>query len=507
MSDAMIAIGNKNFIVEKLFYIPVKQVNPMYVRPYIPISKGEELDAIKERIESSRSKTVTPSVIAGYSNSILTVSPKGIPSDINRDWVSQNRFIFLMKVSSFEVGSFKTNYYIQGYTNYDGIGMNGAIDPNLTHYVNGIIETQVTIVNTPYGPRTYERFKCSYGVGVVTDNKRNLVFLQRPRDIIENINIENQYSHIYEGMGVDTQSDRNYVFNLGAVISPGSSTPYTSHVDNNIPSVYLSKILDSGLKYEVADTVFLGEENSRHNAAFTAAYEQDLSDNSFMATLSRVAGYSKTTSVFTFEFLSVIDRTIYDKFCLILPDKNNKDAYMAATPEVGERWEGQDFLTVKAYEVIESATALALKYGFTKLYFTSSNMVSLNAQPDIIIKYFNSFIELDDNNFTQLLELFKTEFMGIIFKDVTNNYILPVHLDIFIDIMSVSKLYINVYGVGDTWFTAPSYASSLYAPVITDDDQTLRLSTQLYRQTIEDITISNTSRPYHQDYNIVPGSY
>ena len=71
-------------------------------------------------------------MLTDLTGDMLQSSSVAYNTRIDTSWVSQRRFIFLLKVRSVEPGGIEILSYIQGYTEYDGISDQGNIDLNLT---------------------------------------------------------------------------------------------------------------------------------------------------------------------------------------------------------------------------------------------------------------------------------------------------------------------------------------------------------------------------------------
>ncbi|NTV77644.1 MAG: hypothetical protein HGA25_00495, partial [Clostridiales bacterium] len=409
---------------------------------------------------------ITANIVNGVASEIIQPNSVGYMSMCDNNWVSTKKFIFLLKVKSLDPTGVEINSYIQGYTEFDGITSSGHIDAGMVHFINNVIETTTMTLNTPLGVIRKEKLYRIYNV--FSNGGFNEMFTQRPSDVLENINLLNM-SQMINDPGLITQ-------HMGSYMNSVDTKALSSGVDNNITTEYLSKILTTGLHDVKNKDIFINSYEINNGIAPEARLpEPSVHDNRFLKYISRAAGFKIVREFFTFQTLMQVDPTIYNRFKVINLTKNYVDPTMMQTPEVGDYWHGQDAVTVKAYSLIENAVSLATKYGFNKIYFTASNMSNPMQVAEVFITNFNSFINLEEHEFNYLLEIFKEKFITEIFLSETNGGILPMHLEAYIDLLGTSKINLTFAGFPSNWFTIPTFANSLFAPVVSIDKQAVDL--------------------------------
>lgn len=470
-----------SFIIEDLIYIPTGEYQPVYTRPYVVNVHQEALDGLKNNLLDNSLATVTPSTMVGLSEHIIQPSSNPYPSAIDANWVSTPKFIFLLKVRFTDPLELDRNFYLFGYTEYNGISHEGHIDLKLRHFVNNIIETSLLSYATPTGIIQRETIKSITDVTINSGIADNL-YLQRPRDIISKIEI----NKLATGL-LNSNTDYFKGHDMTSVLSRYDPKANTSKVDNNIPSIFLAKVLDAGIKAEKSNSIFTNDYHVNTDSATRFVPEVSINDNRFLKTISRIEGYSFTTNSFMFESLMQLDRTIYDRFKVLNITKNIIDPLLANTPTVGEYWSSKDPVTIKAYEIIEASVAMALKFGFSKIYFTASNMITPTGDINIIITNFNSFMNLEEQSFTMLLDLFKSEYTNLVFMDYSHLNRIPIHLDVYVDILGTSKIFLQYAGYPGNWYTIPTFANSLITPVVTMDEKVLDFNSRLLESVIDDV--------------------
>lgn len=476
-------ITTDRFVLDELLFVPMGNHNPMYSRPYIINPTVEGINTIANRLYDTKSPKVTTNILGDVTNSILQRSSVGFGSIIDSNWVSNRRYIFLLKVRTFSAIGDTVISYIQGYTDYDGITDTGNIDGNLVMYINTVIETIVVNITTPYGTTRRERLFKIYNV---LSSEHEESFSQRPIDVMYNIETLQVSEALGDYSTVEGLNMLNYM-------SPFTNNTVSSTVDNNIASEYLSRLLTTGLLNAKSKEIHLGSyEITEQNTLNSKLPEPSISDNRFIKYINSSIGYSMPRDRFTFNSLMGIDETIYNRFKVINLTKEYSNPITANTPEVGEYWTGQDPVTVKAHSLIESSVSMATKYGFNKMIMTASNMSNPLASAEIFITNFNSFMSLEEEDFNYLLEIFKSKFISDIFLPESNGGTLPTHMEIYVDLLGTSKIYLDYAGFPPNWYTIPTTANKLYSPVVTVNHNAFNDTVYNVSQIID--TISNISQ-------------
>ena len=468
-----------NFVMEDLWYIPMGDHLPVYNRPYSVTADFAAIDMVADRLMESNSGIITPGIIGDLSTRLINNSAVGSISFVDQTWVSTRRFIFVLKVRTSDSFGLEGYTYIQGYTDHDGITQTGHADERMTHFINNVIETSIMTINTPLGVTRSERLSKVYNV---LSSQNQDYFTQRPRDVIENIDLQNMSetmsSHDIFVEGVHT----------GNLVTGFNGNVISSAVSNSVGTEYLSKILNGGInKHKAKEILTDSYEVFSESSMGEQIVEPSINDNRFIKYLSSVGGFKSTMDYFSFGQLTAIDPTIYDRFTLFNITKNYVDPSIANTPTTGEYWHGQDPVTLRAYSLIESSVSLATRHGFNKLFFTATNMADITGRMDVMITNFNSYINLGDRDIAQLLELFKNKFIMDVFISETQGGMIPVFMEVYVDLLGTSKIKLSYSGLPETWYTIPTSANSLFSPVLTTDHSGLDYATKQFTGLIDAI--------------------
>ena len=482
-------ISTENFILEDMSYFPTSSFNPVLSRPYIVHATQSAIDTIAQRMDETKSVAIKPSMLAGVASEIVVPSTVGVETHVNRDWVSTRRFVFMLKVKSFDATGLEMNSYIQGFTEHDGISPTGNIDGNMVHHINNVIETSVMTINTPTGVIRKEKLFRIYNV--FASKGQEDLFVQRPTDVLENINFLNMSNMM--GNGVSQMNS----FGVQNYINPFNQNTVASTADNGVTTEYLSKILTTGIMVNKSQEIHLDSYSaSEQSSVESKVPEPALSDNRFLKYLSAMSGSRTVRDVFNFNQLMAIDNTIFSRFNYYDLTKDVVDPVLMATPEVGDFWHGQDPVTPKAYVLLENAVAMAVKYGFNKIYFTATNMNNPSAMPEFFLTNFKSFINLDDRDFGWLIEIFKEKFMTEVFMNESNMGRIPIHMEGYVDLLGTSKIHLSYAGYPSNWYTIPTFANSMFSQVATIDKNAFDYTTVQLNNVITTLS-NNTNAAQH----------
>lgn len=477
----------QNFIIEKLFYVRAQEQNPVYNKPYTVNITGDDVHVLCDIMRHSNKTQVDTAILASSGINPVTYSAASNPTAIDKNWVTTPRYIFLLKVSYVDMLGNKQNIYVQGYTDYDGISASGSIDPQLVHYVNSVIETTEYSINSPvYGFISKENIR---NIHTVINNYRSrieTVFTQRPSDLFSNVNAQN-----LAGMISASEHYGSYIENRECSINNMETRSISSNIENNIATRYICTAINAGINsITEAELSYVDNFHNPVVEAGSFVKEGSLISNSFIRDINRREGTVPGTPFFMFRSLAFYDPTVSDRAYVIQPN-DHTNPILSNTPTSGEYWHGQDIVTMKAYAYIEQLTAMIMRYGLTKLYFDFSYAGEFEG-PQVVVYDFNSYI----NNISGM-DVQKLVDMTV--QNIKNEVIVPESMrgmmrtsaSCYIDIFNISKIYLAIDGFPPSWFTMPSFAGSLFSPVVTVDKSNFDvLSSSIY--SLSDTIVNST---------------
>lgn len=482
-------INSDTFVIEQLDYIPMGTHTPVYNRPFIVNASQQALNTIADRLQEQKAGRISTVMLGDVAGQIIQPNAGIQHTTIDNGWVSTPRYIFLLKVKSTDALGVQINSYIQGHTNYAGVNeATGSIDLDIEHHINSVIETSCIEYPTPLGMVRQEKLHKQYNV-LASHNAD--IFTQRPTDVLETISTQAAADFLGGASSGITG------VNIGNAINPFNNMVLGSNVDNQIGSEYVCKIINAGMHEQKNRSIFLNSYEIHNEASSdNAVLEPSINDNRFIKYLALSAGFRTVREVFNFRQLMAVDPTIYDRFRLLTLTKNYMDPLSLMTPEVGDHWHGTDPVTLKAYSLIESSVAMAMKYGFNKLFFTVTNMSNATTLSELVITNFGSFINLPDSDFAYLLEVFKGRYISDVFVPETMGGVVPTYAEVYVDILGTSKIKLSYAGYPENWYTIPTSANSLFSPNITTDINTLDVVTTQFNQMIEAVSHSANKNPF-----------
>ena len=491
----MTQMTGDQFYIEKLEYMPAGFYNPMPVRPYTFSPTNEALNTIQDRMAQYKTGKVSTGVLTGVTSGILAPSAVAFDSAINQQWIQVARFAFFMKVRRIDAMGLEECHYIFGYTDHEGVNMaTGQTDPEMIFYVNNVITTGAYTLQTPMGLQRQEKLLSHYNTIHAVSGPH--LYTQRPLDIFETLSVKQTAQ--WMGQGISAQSATGQV-------GPYTNNTVSSTVENAIPSEYLSKILTSGMHVNSMKEIHMNsyniETDDRTNRYFA---EESMMTNAFIRLVNRLAGYMEPRPMFAFKDLLRVDATVVQRDRVWALEEAYKNPIYQNTPDVGEHWYGQDPDTVKAHPIIEASVALANKLGFTKISFKATNKTTTS---EIMVGILNwtSFLEIDEQSFYVLCEHFKQQFIDQIFLNETAMGRQPLFVEVHIDMIRASKIYIEYYNSYGTWYTLPTFANSAFTSILTNDanmvaDAAIQLNNVIDQITPKSSIHSGNFTTYHPGF-------
>lgn len=488
----MMPLGD-SYIIEELWYLPMGDHTPVYNRPYTVNADKEAIDILVDRKLETGNSTIDGSILRDLTSRFVTPNASVEHSLIDANWVSQPRFVFMMKVRSSDAQGIETYSYIQGFTNYNGISNQGNADMEMIHQVNTIIETYIMNLPTPLGLTRKEKLTNIYNVFMHNNSE---FYTQRPTDVMGNMKLFGVVDS-FEGSNIQIQGAEV----LGGTVNRFNNNAPTSKVSNQVATEYLSTILNASMSEATSKDILLGSyEYSDNSVMGTRIIEASLGDNRFMKYLSSLDGWMTVKGEFSFGQLMRLDSTIHDRFTLINLSKNYQDPNLLNTPTVGEYWHGSDPVTIKAYSLIESSVSLATGSGFNKLFFTATNMNDPTGAIEIFITNFASYTSLDNMDLSVLLDRFKNKLTLDVLIPETSGGTLPFYMEMYVDLLGTSKINLEYAGFPAAWYTIPTTANSMFSSIMTFDKNSLDATTLNFQYLTDTLlaTQSENTRMYYR---------
>lgn len=417
---------------------------------------------VQERGTNTR---LNPIAVSSLIPEITTIStlPTGQAGIVN-GWDTE-RFRFIMVVEANTMNGTKRISFIQGFTEFSDATASGLIDPNMVFYINSVTNVQQTIdtVNNRILSVPTSTFN------VITDMFGNARYQQvdpyslpklvRPRDIVENT--MSLSSH-------DTQAGR--IVNASGTL--GQNKPIASNRVNNDPLQYFSKLYNSFVQGKNATLGSAADivEVLENTCDIHEILEPSISAQPFFDAIHKITGEIVPSS-FTMNILLALDPNVTNLPPQIFyRDNNGINMGPQNLPDLMDSSDTADTLNptaenLKAVTICNSLNGMMLECLITRLSVSMTNSFGENA---VIISDVNSFIpNVDLIMWTNKL---RDRIENILFPNITDNGLTRVDVHAMTDVMKETTISISINGGPQYLYRFPTFADSLYTPVVTDTD-------------------------------------
>jgi hypothetical protein len=426
--------------------------NDMYHRPYISHVDQNTLNNLTRRVEDTRGAPISQALFSGLSNEIITPSPT-IEGNVAIDngW-SERRLRFILETTSETLTGNTIVQYFQGYTNHDGVGMNGSVDPNMVFYINSFITLNRSFEQSPYGLVAKDVVTESAHVvdgNIVLSNDQDM-FVMRPQDIfigVQSSYLENAYNFI-KGPE-DSFIDSRLKLRREGV---------RSNRNNGMPSYYLSNIVNS-YQTGMSDLVLGQGPNNAFSKCIELTYEPNIRENGFINSIMGIHGIDNT-STFTIDTLRMID-----------PDVDRVINYINLGPvglnklhSVGQTsyWNASDRETVIATSLANAVPQLLLGYAISKVDLTTTNGITGSCYTVI-----TNIVGIKNNVTVPTVEAFKMRLGKELLDDLSFNNQEIYNIVLSFDLFGETKISLSLNNGPMYDYTFPSFSDSLLVPVMT----------------------------------------
>lgn len=398
---------------------------------------------------------------------IISINPKTFQQvQIPNGWRTQ-RLRFLLEVE-YEGPTSQTTF-IQGFSEYYDPTYNGNIDGNMEFYINSI-----TTISKIFNPitGTYD-IKPVEIYNVLTDRINNSVMdnyesklsTLRPKDLIGNLYLENEYF----------TNESSAIKNLTDKIS--ATRVQTSNRTNNNMYSYLSKSINAYTNAKMQANMSHGPNDILKNAS-SMCYEMEYGNNVFVRALCNLTGeYSPTK--FTLNQIELLFPGFGNSNNITLINRNEfttvshlrsmLDADNTA-PTLQPTYENSKAIMLA--NIIPSVTLDCL---LTKIDFSITN--SNGPEPIVIVSSCNSFILSGD--LTKYINMFISKIITLVMPQLTDSNQSLVEAYVSCDVIGDITIGLSINNQPELIYRFPVFADSLYTPMIGDQQSSHILKNDL----------------------------
>lgn len=462
--------------ISRLLICEVLGHHNQYLRPYQAHVDRESLNHMKNYLDNPGN--VTPIGLSSLPTPFITPSATpGAKVDIINGW-NEKRFRFMMEVV-FDNDFQKRSEIICGFTDYPGISHGNHLDPNMVFYINSIVPMRHNIVSYAHGNMEMS-IPYSPAQMISKENYSNLsgnMYNMTPVSLINRLTTD---AWQFSGEVHDLSSDVSY--------------PSLSLRNYTNPGRYASKILNSFKDYGVNTNMGV-ERDSEANVLSTIRGEllessPSTNQNTFINLIRNITQNGLGTA-FTFGDLMRIDSRVTQddvtKVFLKQPTINAFDTEHLA----GARIETQTAITIS-----NVLPTIMMDYGIVSLSFTSTNnTIGVQRITTITNIHTMSGSQNDLSPYIQtIVNRIDQEIMSAISQQNMINYDIEVQCDLIGDTI----LFVTMGGSNIKYpYVVPTFADSLFSPVLTSNVQDLDTLAQGVRTVAGLMVDALPERTYH----------
>jgi hypothetical protein len=427
--------------------------NPMYSRPYDLRLTGGDVNNIVNRVVEFGSDKITGNLLAGITSPVLRpISEPEALINIPNGW-DNKRLRFMIEIRCvFSIGADVT-YYLQGYTSHSGIMVNSynnaLIDEQMDFIVNSVIGVNNVMLLTPHGytpnQQIREKFQMIQDDGWSSYQEPNNKYVMRPQDIFSVLQTE----HL--NIGGNNLELRNSI----------TDTAFKSSRKNNIPTSYLTEIINAYIKGRDSSPFDLTGGTDILTSAKSNVVESPLFENPVIRQLSLLQDHSLPTNKCKISTLRKLDPNVENVLVYIVQGKEA----IKISHNVGETsyWNSTSSETIMATMLGHAIPTLMLECMFSVIHFSSHNMTH-NGLPETLIGFNRSIMSID---VTPFLNLFKHRVDTEILKDITFDYQEIYMLDVKADMCGEVRISIGLHGDPVIDYVIPAFCDHSFVPVVT----------------------------------------
>lgn len=442
--------GRKNIKIVKLIIQETGTYNQQWKRPFTSGMNPKTFNSIVEK-SISNNKGLSANMLTGVANQFL--HPSAVPECslyIPNGW-NERRLRFFMEIQiESQVGCIISEYIV-GYTDYAGMGQNGALDPNMRFFINGINSTRYMVHTTSIGNQVYQNsidashllYDNQY-TGIQQGNKS---FSMRPEDIYMQMDV------------ADVQRDENLSDFLDCQTLV-TTTPIKSRRSNSIAPVYVASIIDSYIKAQPHQHMTGSRADLLRDASQLNKSDQ-VNDDDFIALLRSKYEGSNGDS-FTYGDLFGIDNNVAN-VTIVLPLTTVNRSTLHQTGVTSE-WSGADGETLFATCISQAIPGYMLEYCINKIHLRSTNRDLGGAITTIIVDAKTLMQGVDITNY---IKSFMYKFDSELLRDLSFNNQMDFAIDVKCDLLGETWINLSINSGPFVMYVSPSFCDSLLTPMIT----------------------------------------
>lgn len=469
-------------VLKRLLLTPTRTTyKDVYQRSYTINADGSTLNMLEATFAANgvhQNNTINEVMIASALPGIVGLDPntEGVAT-IPNGWRTE-RLRFILEIES-ELNGVLLSSYFQGYTEHSDMTNSGLHDPNMPFYINSV--TNVTKTLDPVTKQLIVRPTSVYNV--ITDQfggkKFSEIFengdehrLIRPLDIVNNMDVSSMYGDVTE--------------NINSLVGGLTHKIQTSKRGNNNGVSYFTNTVNAFIEGKSMSSLS-SDSGDVLKISSTMLSESSLNSLEFIHRLHNLTG-EVTPTTFT---LGMIEILFPNSSNLIF--RTQGDTLITANPiydsnETEELYKA-NIETMIATNIVHSINGIMSDNLLSVISLTASNttgvdFVEVIAPPQSIIT------GLDTTRYENTL---KAKVKHVLMPEITRNGLLVVTFTILSDLLGDTLVTVSVNGGPMVPYRLPTFADSLYSPVVTTSSKAASLTDDL--SNVLDTTYGGNQEP------------
>jgi hypothetical protein len=456
-------IGVSKFLVQES-----SSYKPQYRRSYEARITGNIHDLIAARFRNIKGPVATGALASGVADSFLVPSMQGTPvampamqgQGINTqgNW-DMPVYRALLHVSARAETGHYVDFVLTAFSDPVDRSMMGSLNPRMPFYISTVSvlrkfndrSTGVSVPVTALGSASQ----------LIADNKfagfnKGHDFRIRPMDVFSYIGHQ----------ALDLGTPQSEIYDERTVVT---ETPIHSEVRNQLPGVFVSKVLGAYAAAHESSGEIGGTGYDKISEAQGVIQEQEAATNMFLRALRNIRGNGFNESVrnyFTLEELQKLSPNEHTLRPRIVP--LSRDVIEARAQGPGENWGAAQPLQQMASFIKDAVPALMMENMLMRAHIKVSNMVYATGQPVAQVLDWATFSDVD---VTQQILALEQRIVREVFMPLSEQNQRTLDLDLYMFVDSDSRINISVDGHPAVPFVSPTFAGSLLSPVVTSNAQ------------------------------------
>jgi hypothetical protein len=454
--------------VTRFVFFETGSYDDQYRRPYTTNFNEDDLDVFKEYLNGAQNYRA--SAFAGHAHAFVT--PQMNPESnqavyVPGGWRTRHgRFMIEFEYET-HTGGLTMREILTGYTEPDGFeDRNGQllVSPRLVFFVNNTTTIRHRIETGVFGQQQFmamaDNSQVLVGQSAFTgqDGYANNMYrdgirqhYMRPTDVFGSLQVAQVkgYGEFYDSR------------------STASASVQKSRRSNAVAAEFMGKILNSMNQGMVDEHHGGGKQPNPYQAARNHAKENAVANDTILKMFADRRG-SAITNTFTWSELMELAPSAAQACVHKVSTAITKIGGLHNAGDTAP-WNGVDYNTQQATILSQAIPAIMSDLLITRINFNLNNH-SIGGMPVFTFSKCLTFTEVDPRPY---LEIFERRLIDYVIMEMSQRNLLTYSIDASVDLFGETVLTLSIEGQPIEQFVAPTFADSLFSPVITGNQDHL----------------------------------